>query len=231
MQKHRAGWEYMWEPKAALGRILTLGIWDREWIRIRYPDLPSIGRLESDKFEPAAWKPEYPNPAFSRATPEDAYWGARIVMSFTDDDIRTIVETGDLSNPEAEQYLVEQLIQRRGKIGAYWFNRVNTADRFRVSDAGLGFDRLASLYGFSSMPGDSGVSWFAWDNPSGAASPIGVEASHGLEPIRLPDAARDGSDGDYFRARLREQTRTVDVYLRHRAGRIEVVGIERGSLR
>src|SRR5262245_6872929 len=68
-QKPRAGWEYLWDPAPVMRRVFTLGLWDSSWIRIRYPDLPSIGRLESKEFDPAEWKPEYPNPAFFNALP------------------------------------------------------------------------------------------------------------------------------------------------------------------
>jgi hypothetical protein len=80
-QKVRAGWEYLWEPKAVLARIATLGMWDRAWIHAKYPKLPSIGNFESSRFQPEEWKPEYPNPAFLNMTEQDAYWAAKIVMA------------------------------------------------------------------------------------------------------------------------------------------------------
>jgi len=76
--------------------------------------------------------PTHPNPAFEKATLRDAFWGAKIVMSFTDEDLRAIVETGRLTNPAAEAHLLEILKARRDKIGAYWFDRVNPLDRFRI---------------------------------------------------------------------------------------------------
>ena len=48
----------------------------------------SIGRFEADAFDPLAWKPEYPNPAFDNMRPDDAFWAARIVSRFTDEMIR-----------------------------------------------------------------------------------------------------------------------------------------------
>ena len=38
-QKPRAGWEYMWEPSTTFKRIATLGLWDKNWIRVSYPNL------------------------------------------------------------------------------------------------------------------------------------------------------------------------------------------------
>src|SRR5262245_27644937 len=127
-QKPRAGWEYLWEPGPAFRRMLTLGLWDSSWIRIHYPDMPSIGRFESKGFDPERWKPEYPNPAFLNATREDTYWAAKIVTAFSDDEIRAIVRTGALSDPQAEQYLISVLIDRRNKIAQHYFSDVLRID-------------------------------------------------------------------------------------------------------
>lgn len=227
-QGYRAGWEYLWEPRPVLGRILTLGLWDREWIRVDYPDLPSIGRFESAHFKPGEWKPEYPNPAFERAGAEDGYWGARIAMAFSDDEIRALVETGGLSDPAAARYLADTIIQRRDAVGRYWFAQVNTADNFRLVDnERLRFDRLASVFDFSSLPSDTGGAWYRFDNSREESTPVGVETPYDLGPLALPDAVLASRDGEYFRLRLREETRFVDVYLRNSGGRIEIVGIER----
>ena len=120
----------MWEPSTAFKRIVSLGLWDKKWIRVSYPDYPSIGRLESGAFEPQSWKPEYPNPAFLNATDDDTYWAAKIVMSFSADEIRAIVRTGQLTDPAAEEYLVNTLIERRDKIGRYWLTRKSSFDNF-----------------------------------------------------------------------------------------------------
>ena len=77
-QRLRAGNEYIYEPKPGWRTLATLGLYVRPWILINYPDVPpSIGRFEGDAFDPAAWKPEYPNPAFRNMRPDDAFWGAR----------------------------------------------------------------------------------------------------------------------------------------------------------
>jgi hypothetical protein len=120
---------------------------------VEYPDYPSIGRFEAKEFKADGWKPEYPNPAFLKLTDDDAYWAAKIVMSFTDEQIRAITKTGQLSDPNAEEYLVQTLIERRDKIGRHWLTRVNSFDRFEMTSGGdLKFQHLASLYGFAREP-------------------------------------------------------------------------------
>jgi hypothetical protein len=94
----------------------------------------AVGYFRADVFEPGEWVPTYPNPAFEKMTRRDAFWGAKIVMSFSDEDLRAIVETAQISTPAAEAHLLEVLQARRDKIGRYWFDRVNPLDRFSVAE-------------------------------------------------------------------------------------------------
>ena len=65
-QKPRAGNEYIWDAGPSFKTIFSLGLWVRPWIKVDYPNYPSIGNFEADFFQPEKWKPEYPNPAFRR---------------------------------------------------------------------------------------------------------------------------------------------------------------------
>jgi hypothetical protein len=190
-QKPRAGWEYMWEPSAVVKRIATLGLWDKKWVRVPYPAYHSIGRFEATHFEPQDWKPEYPNPAFLNATDEDTYWAARAVMAFSDDEIRAIVKTGQLSDAEAEEYLIQTLIARRDKVGRYWLTRLSSFDHFSIQDGELRFEHLASEYDFAPRPAHQ-ITWF-----------------------------------DFGHARITSVEGKIDVYIRTRNGRSEIVGVER----
>ena len=230
MQKHRAGWEYMWEPGTALRRIATLGLWDRQWIRINYPDLPSIGRFESEYFKPEEWKPEYPSVAFEKADIEDTYWGVKIVMAFSDAEIRAIVKTGGLSDPGAEAYLIQRLIERRDKIGRHWFSLVNTADNFRLTSTELGFERLASTYGFGGPRTATTVTWSRFDNQTGTTRNVGPKTTYSNTSTILPEPVHNSDNENYFRARLSEGTHAIDIYIRTSGGTLEIVGIERTAL-
>ena len=51
--------------------------------KVKWPELPkyeSIGRWESDFYEPHLWRNDYPNPAFVRMTDRDAFWAAKIIV-------------------------------------------------------------------------------------------------------------------------------------------------------
>ncbi|MBI3697692.1 MAG: hypothetical protein HY238_23030 [Acidobacteria bacterium] len=234
-QKPRAGNEYMWEPGITFRRMLTFGLWDRGWILVRYPAFPSIGRIEADYFEPEKWKPEYPNPAFLNCLPEDAYWAARIVMSFTDEGIRAIVKTGRITDPRAEEYLIQTIIRRRDKAGRYWLTQISSVDNFRVDDAGLvHFEDLAVRYGFAKTPPGYEASWYLYDNQNNRRTPLGEAARDVLSPLTVPEQVRNGPEGAYFGFELRsrsegtpQQPKAVHSYFRRKQGRLELVGVER----
>ena len=61
--------------------------------------------------------------------PDDAFWAARQVMAFTDDEIRAIVRTGQYSQP-AEDWITATLIERRNRIGRTFFTKVLPLDHF-----------------------------------------------------------------------------------------------------
>ena len=224
-QKPRAGWEYMWEPAPVFRRIVTLGLWDRSWIRIHYPDIPSVGRFESKAFDPARWKPEYPNPAFMNARSDDSYWAAKIVMAFTDENIRAVVRTGGLSDPQAEDYLVNTLIERRDKIGRHYFNSVHSVDNFRLNGSSLEFEHLASLYGFSESPGNR-LAWFRFDNDRDEKHFVGTELISNEAAFPIPMDLRNDTSA-YFGVDIQSEFGKVSVFIHRSASTLRIVGIER----
>ncbi len=135
------GYEYLTDPRSMAKSFVALGLYVKPWEFItedKHPKYPSVGYFESKIFNPGTWVPTYPNPAFEKATLRDAYWGAKIVMSFTDEDIRAIVEEARLTNTEAQEYLIKILIERRDKIGRYWFSRMNPLDHFSLENDAAG---------------------------------------------------------------------------------------------
>jgi hypothetical protein len=137
--------------------MIALGAYVKPWEIPLSMVYPSVGYFESEYFDPSRWRPTFPNPAFLRETSRDAYWGAKIVTSFTDKDIETIVRTGRYTDPRAEQYVAQVLKARRDKIGRYYFKVVNPLDRFAlvVEDSGeqaLVFENLAIARGYAPTP-------------------------------------------------------------------------------
>ena len=122
-QSRRAGNEFVWESRPTFITMLTLGFYVRPWIKIPYPRMPAVGRIESTYFRPEDWKADYPNPAFKNLVEEDRFWGACIVARFTDEAVRAMVETARFSNPAATDYLTKVILERRAKVPEYLVER------------------------------------------------------------------------------------------------------------
>lgn len=154
------GFEYLVDYGPIGKALLTFGFWKRRWQerwekRDKSKMYPAVGYFDNIEFVPGKWKPQLPHFAFDDMTPADAFWAAKIIMSFKDDDIKAIVETGEISNKEAEEYLAETLIERRDIIGRYWFKEISPLDDFRLLRDGdsyrLRFEDLAVKYGFKDL--------------------------------------------------------------------------------
>ena len=127
------GQAYLIDLRYILFSTITLGGYVYPWQNMDGEvTYPAAGYFRADVFKPGRWVPVHPIPAFENMTLRDAFWGAKQVTSFSDSDIRAIVETGQITNPKAENYLVKTLIKRRDKIARYWYKRINPLDRFRV---------------------------------------------------------------------------------------------------
>ncbi|HSE49024.1 MAG TPA: hypothetical protein VLA96_07450 [Terriglobales bacterium] len=111
-----AGFENRFDLKEAGKGLATLGAYQPPSTQHPIPvEFPSVGRYSADGFDPLAWKPTFPVIAFENLTLRDARWAARIVGSFTDEQIRAAVATGELSDPAAAEYLARQIMARRDK--------------------------------------------------------------------------------------------------------------------
>jgi hypothetical protein len=209
---------------AAVVKAFSLGLWSQDWERARYPKLKAAGRIEAETFDPEKWKPNYPNQAFMNRLPGDEFWAAKIIMSFTDDDIRAIVETGEYTDPRVTDYLATTLARRRDKIGQTYFSKVLPLDSFRIVNGQLLFDDLAEKHGFGKAR-TYGISWALFDNTSGATTPLAEKSS-----FSLPRTFSAASEGSYFSAKISargDDRKSVTVYLRKRSDSADVVGIER----
>jgi hypothetical protein len=113
--------------------VFSLGFyrvgWEsREWDVID----PTIGWLEAEEFDPAGWKPNWPNRAFQLATDRDGYWGAKLVGSFTDEQIRAAVSAGRLPVRRAADTLAKILMVRRDRVVDHWYRKVSPLESFSV---------------------------------------------------------------------------------------------------
>ncbi len=178
-QRLRAGNEYIYERRPGWLTLATLGLYIRPWMTIHYPRVPaSVGRIESVRFDPLLWKPEYPNTAFDNMRPDDAFWGARIVSKFSDEAVRAVVEKAQYSDPAATDYMTRTIIERRDKVVAAWINGVcPVIDPALAADGTLTFTNAAVEAG-AATPGEGyTLEWFAFDNATSTRTPVGSPVS------------------------------------------------------
>jgi len=211
-----AGHEYTMAGKDAAVQMVTFGFYTPRWVRSDYPKLTGAGLFDAWSFDPTSWKSNYPNPAFLLMDPEDAFWAAKQVAAFTDDEIRAIVKAGEYSDPRAADWISDCLIKRRDKIAQAWFSKVLPLDKFRITDGRLAFDDL------SAARRTYNVSWSSYDNDHRRAT-----ALPGAVGTKLPAVK---GDTNYLAATIACSDgcpNPVTVYLR-RAGLVfEVVGVDR----
>jgi hypothetical protein len=215
----RSGGEYLFGWKQSATQLLSLGLAVPAWARANYPDIPSVGRFEFKNFDPETWVPEYPNPAFLNRLPDDEFWAAKQIVAIRDDAIRAIVKSARYTDPKAEAWLIECLIQRRDKIGRAYFKKVLPLDQFKIRNGELVFDDLSENAGLG-VTGPYTVHWFQLDNATGSTTPI-----EGANTFAVPRG------GTYRVARITNDTRpkqAVDVTVRtNDESSAAVVGIER----
>ncbi len=241
-QQPRGGNEYLFEGKSLLKGILSLGFWQQGWTQVKYPDYPAVGNLEAEFFEPADWKTEYPQPGFARMDAADAFWAASIASKFTDGHIRAAVHAGAITDPAAEAYLAETIIERRDKVVAYWISRTNPLDQFRVEWTGPGggwqlmFDNAAVRVGGASPRSSYRIRWARLDNLTGVTDTIDGESPVNATRADLPAGWGPTDDvGDrYLVAWITTDhpdyphwREPVQLSLRLRDDAAEVVGISR----
>jgi hypothetical protein len=187
-QRHRPGNEYIFEQKPGWLTLITLGFYVRPWMTIDYPRVPtSVGRIESERFDPLAWKPEYPNTAFDNMRADDAFWAARIVSKFSDEAIRAVVEKARFSDSAATDYLTRTLIARRDKVVAAWINGVcPVVDAALSSDGMLTFANAAVDARAATTPERYDLQWFRFDNAADSRTTVGTVIAATSGSTRAP---------------------------------------------
>ncbi len=230
-----SGQAFMLERGGMLGGLLSLGLPVRGWQRANDPrSLPmAVGRFGSDGFDPATWKPEYPNRAFDNMRADDAFWAARIVSRFTDEAIRAIVAKAQYSDPAVTEYIAAALVERRDRIARTWLTGVNPiVDPVLAADGTLTFENAAVAAGVATRPTEYHLSWSRFDNAADARVGPGYDVvSAGARSAAPADVLR----GSAFVTVVIETrhpdhphwTTPVDVYFRRTSSGWETVGIDR----
>jgi hypothetical protein len=230
----RAGNEFVWESRPTLITMLTLGFYVRPWLKVPYPEIPAVGRFESTYFRPELWKPDYPNPAFKNARPEDRFWAARILAAFNDDAVAACVRSAQFSNPGATEYLTKTLLERKSKVLSTWLNGTNPIINVRLSPSGgLTFENAAEQAAVAKAADHYTVQWARFDNLTGTHADAAAEETLRETRSQAP-AALLAARPDYISARLRAfhpehpaWAHPLVVYFRRAGDGWALVGLER----
>jgi len=91
-----------------------------------------VGMFTSKDFDAKTWTTTYPVMSFQNMTDGDAFWAMRTILSFSEAELRKIVETGEYSDPKDSAYVLQTLLERRSIVAQYWLPRVNPIARFSV---------------------------------------------------------------------------------------------------
>ena len=148
--------EYLMDYGEATKAFFTLGWWEKPWQKRwresgeKITNSPAVGYFDNRYFDPGKFKVQLPHFIFKDLTRADGFWAAKIVMSFTKEDIEAMVKPGELTSSKDAETLVNTLVERRDIIGRYWFQKASPLDEFEVSGNQLKFKDLAVEHDFVS---------------------------------------------------------------------------------
>jgi hypothetical protein len=233
-QSRRAGNEFVWESRPTFLTMLTLGLYVRPWIKVPYPDMPAVGRIESTYYQPEEWKADYPNPAFKNALDADRFWAARIVAALSEDAIRAVVASGNYTDPAATEYLTRIVLERRTKVLSTWLNATNPLVNVALSPSGeLTFENEAEKAGVAKAAESYSIQWSRFDNDVNQHEPLAPESTSTTPRIQAP-ADLFAPRPAYVAARLRAHhqdfpawSQPLVAYFRRSSDGWTLVGLER----
>lgn len=131
----RLGYAYDLDFGEILRALVTFGAQERPWDHARpVPGREKFAFYRAQDFEPASWKPLYPNPAFLRMTERDAAWMARLIARFSPADIRRLVALGRWRDPSDAEYLTGILIERQRRILVRYLGKLSPLGEVRAAD-------------------------------------------------------------------------------------------------
>jgi len=149
------GYTFRVDAGKALVSLLGLGLVDRDWDHVSAPTLRGIGLYESANYHPGSWRENAPYwPHLDKDT-ADAFWGAKILIRFTREQLAAIVGEARFTDPRATEYMTRILVERQRITARYWFGKIAPLDDFTIEPDGDGarvcFDDLMVSYGLADV--------------------------------------------------------------------------------
>jgi hypothetical protein len=212
-------------------------LWRRPFIGISASSAyPAAGNFTADGFDPVRWRPHYPNQAFRRMQPEDAFWAARIVAKFTPEVIAAIVAKAQFSDARATDAITGILQRRRELTLRTWLTAVNPVADPKVDGQVLRFANVAETSGLAESDITYEVAWFTYDNEGGVRTQVGRPAVYAEPVVPIPQQALGAADYAGVEVRTLNTSYAswaspVRFYLRRDPGGWVPVGVERSEAR
>jgi hypothetical protein len=116
--------------------LVTLGLAERPWETARFGRAGAVFGYFGDPqpFDPDAWFPGYPNPAFSRRQERDSAWMARILARIGREHLRAAVAEAKFSDPSVARELMRVLLARRERILRRFLSSVSPLTQPQLSE-------------------------------------------------------------------------------------------------
>jgi len=168
--------------------------------------------------------------AYAELRDDDAFWATRRIAAFTDDMIRAVVHTGQFSDPAAEKYLADTLIQRRDTIKKIYLTQVNPIVNPRLDATGLTFENAAVAGGVAQGAVAYRASWMVFDNATGGTRPLAETKSETTTiatPTDLPSTGFVAIDIAADSEAYPTWKKPVRVYFNKNGDSWKLVGLER----
>ena len=152
------GGQYLVEVGRTLASMFSLGLYRRPYQSQRVAwnrgvaEHPRVGWLPAEDFDVESFRTGRKVPAHKRMTDRDAYWGAKLVTSFTDAQLAAVAGAARIE-PSDAAYLAGALAARRDVIGRRYLTAVSAveAPALVADDQGVRicFDDLAIERGYA----------------------------------------------------------------------------------
>lgn len=124
---------YQIDFKESMKSLLSLGLYRQPWEGRIDPGVPGVGFFAAEDFHPNEWKPnpmgQFPILFADRF---DQFWGTKLIIRFTREQIAAAVDSARFSNKVSAPYLVDTLVKRQRRMAEYWFQQVTPIDEATI---------------------------------------------------------------------------------------------------
>jgi hypothetical protein len=231
------GYTYRLDLGDSLKQVFGFGLVKRPWEDIKEPGLRGIGLFEAEHFDPGEWTASSMYWPYEDKDRFDAFWGAKILMRFTREQLAAIVDEAQYADPASAKYMVDTLVARQRKVGRYWFDKVAPLDGFTVKKHGDGarlcFTDLMLSYQLADVAAGTRYHVDAFDHDGGKLGDARIVKGAADGAVCTPAFAQGASNDGYTIVRLRvsRSARMLPPVLVHIAndanGEPRVIGLRR----